>query len=94
MDDHLKPGAPESREGFLLNPLIPELLQPDADGYQHSNADPVTGQAAWYDLKVRLEKATAEEAAEAQIADLTPPPGLPPSPDELRYGAGFAGRAR
>ncbi len=90
----LKPGAPESKEGFLLNPLIPELLQPDEDGYQHSNADPVTGQAAWYDLKVRLEKATAEEAAAAELAELPPPPGLPPAPDEWRYGAGFGGRAR
>ncbi len=83
----LDPGAPEAKEGFLLNPLIHELLPPDANGYCHSNADPVTGQAAWYDLKVRLEKATAEEVAEFEMAPLPRPPGLPPSPGEWRYGA-------
>jgi anaerobic selenocysteine-containing dehydrogenase len=41
--------APEFRRGFLLNSLIPETR---ADGY--ANADPVTGQAAWFDLRVRL----------------------------------------
>jgi hypothetical protein len=30
-------------------------------GYRYSNSDPVTGQAAWYDLKLRLEKAMPEE---------------------------------
>ncbi len=43
--------APEFRRGFLLNHLIPERR---ADGYAH--ADPVTGQAAWFDLRVRLRK--------------------------------------
>ena len=70
------------------------MLPPDADGYRHSNADPVTGQAAWYDLKVRLEKATAEDVAACGIGRrLPPPPGLPASPAELRYGAEFRGGA-
>jgi anaerobic selenocysteine-containing dehydrogenase len=43
--------APEFKRGFLLNPLIPETR---ADGY--ANADPVTGQAAWFDLRVRLHR--------------------------------------
>jgi len=43
--------APEFVDGFLLNDLIGER---DATG-GYSNADPVTGQAAWFDLKVRLE---------------------------------------
>ncbi|MGH8211717.1 MAG: molybdopterin dinucleotide binding domain-containing protein, partial [Rhodanobacteraceae bacterium] len=43
--------APESVDGFLLNDLIGER---DATG-EYSNADPVTGQAAWFDLRVRLE---------------------------------------
>ena len=30
-----------------------------------SNSDPVTGQAAWFDLRVRIEKAGADEPAEA-----------------------------
>lgn len=44
--------APESRDGFLLNHLIDESL--DDGGY--ANADPVTGQAAWFDLRVRIER--------------------------------------
>jgi anaerobic selenocysteine-containing dehydrogenase len=43
--------APEFVDGFLLNDLIGER---DARG-AYSNADPVTGQAAWFDLRVRLE---------------------------------------
>jgi anaerobic selenocysteine-containing dehydrogenase len=44
--------APEFVDGFLLNDLIGER---DASG-AYSNADPVTGQAAWFDLRVRLER--------------------------------------
>ncbi|MFA7540561.1 MAG: molybdopterin-dependent oxidoreductase, partial [Lysobacterales bacterium] len=43
--------APEFNRGFLLNDLIPDRRN---DGYAH--ADPVTGQAAWYDLRVRLRR--------------------------------------
>ncbi|SLN76248.1 molybdopterin oxidoreductase family protein [Oceanibacterium hippocampi] len=57
----LSPDAPESREGFLLNHLISEFL-PGTPDAKDANIDPVTGQAAWYDLKVRIEKATPEEA--------------------------------
>ncbi len=52
---------PNSARGFLLNHLIGETL-PDAP---ESNADPITGQAAWYDLRVRVEKAPAAEAGES-----------------------------
>ena len=55
----LKEGAPEAREGFLLNHLIHELLPPRADGMRWSNSDPITGQAAWFDLRVRVEKVAA-----------------------------------
>lgn len=51
--------APEATRGFLLNHLIAELLPEQAGGYRFANSDPVTGQAAWYDLKVRIEKAEA-----------------------------------
>ena len=54
----------KSKRGFLLNHLIAELLPEQPGGYRFSNSDPVTGQAAWYDLKVRIEKAAAHEAAE------------------------------
>ena len=53
----LDPGAPEAEKGFLLNHLIHELLPPRGDGLRWANSDPVTGQAAWYDLRVRIERA-------------------------------------
>jgi anaerobic selenocysteine-containing dehydrogenase len=53
----LEQGAPEAKKGFLLNHLISDLLPEREGGYRYSNSDPVTGQAAWYDLKVRVEKA-------------------------------------
>ncbi len=56
--------APEAAQGFLLNHLIAELLPPREGGYRYSNSDPVTGQAAWYDLRVRVEKASAAEQGE------------------------------
>ena len=47
--------APESRDGFLLNHLIDERLPAGASSHRYANADPVTGQAAWFDLRVRIE---------------------------------------
>ena len=44
-----------SARRFLLNHLISELLPADG-GYDHANADPITGQAAWYDLRVRIDR--------------------------------------
>ncbi len=53
--------SPEAKKGFLLNHLISELLPEREGGYRYSNSDPVTGQAAWYDLKVRIERAVDQE---------------------------------
>jgi sulfite dehydrogenase (quinone) subunit SoeA len=61
----LSPDAPEATKGFLLNHLISELLPEREGGYRFSNSDPITGQAAWYDLRVRLEKAGDNEAKES-----------------------------
>jgi sulfite dehydrogenase (quinone) subunit SoeA len=52
----LSEDAPEVTKAFLLNALIHELLPPKGDGMRWANADPITGQAAWYDLKVRIER--------------------------------------
>ena len=60
----LDPDAPEATRGFLLNHLITELLPEREGGYRFSNSDPVTGQAAWYDLRVAIEKAAADEQGE------------------------------
>ena len=48
--------APEATKGFLLNHLIHELLPPKGDGLRWANSDPITGQAAWFDLRVKIEK--------------------------------------
>jgi anaerobic selenocysteine-containing dehydrogenase len=54
----LEPDANEARKGFLLTPLISDELP--AEGGRISNSDPVTGQAGWYDVRVRI--APADEA--------------------------------
>ena len=88
----LAPAAPEAKQGFLLNHVISELLPPRADGYRYANADPVTGQAAWYDLKVRLVKCAAADSGETapQFPPLDPP--LPKPSKQLHYGAAFRQR--
>ena len=86
--------AAEATRGFLLNHLIDDLLPANAGGYRYACADPVTGQAAWYDLKVRVEKASPAEAGETAPAfdPLPLPPGLSEAPENLRYGTEFRAR--
>jgi anaerobic selenocysteine-containing dehydrogenase len=83
--------APESTRGFLLNHIISELLPARKDGYRYANADPVTGQAAWYDLRVRIERCLPEEAGDTEPQFDAMPKRLakkmPTGP--LRYGATF-----
>ncbi len=59
----LEPQANESRKGFLLNHLIAEELPSSDAGTHLSNSDPVTGQAAWYDVRVKVYKAEDGEPA-------------------------------
>jgi anaerobic selenocysteine-containing dehydrogenase len=72
----LDPDAPESMRGFLLNHLITELLPEREGGYRFSNSDPITGQAAWYDLRVSITKAAPDEAHETSPR-FEPIPALP-----------------
>jgi len=51
----LAPEANEARKGFLLNHLISDTLPGET-----SNSDPVTGQAGWYDVRVRIYPAKEE----------------------------------
>ncbi len=76
---NLEPRANEARQGFLLNHLISEELPPLPEGEHLSNSDPVTGQAGWYDVRVRLYKAdpAEEKATWPQFATLSPVPGEP-----------------
>lgn len=80
----LKDGVPENQKGFLLNHLIHELLPPREDGMRWSNSDPVTGQAAWYDLRVRIEPAEPGAASEPRFEPARVPTGE--GTQELRYG--------
>ncbi len=88
---NLAPDAPEVRTGFLMNHLIDELLPARESGYRYSNSDPVTGQAAWYDLRVRMEKAAPDEVTETapQFESIGAAPHSEVRPDVLRYGAKF-----
>ncbi|ANT60162.1 formate dehydrogenase [Salipiger sp. CCB-MM3] len=69
----LDAAAPEATKGFLLNHLIPELLPERGDGRRWSNSDPVTGQAAWFDLRVRLEKTPPPPEAQPAFPPLWRP---------------------
>ncbi len=82
----LDPDAPEATKGFLLNHLISELLPPKGDGLRWANSDPVTGQAAWYDLRVRLERADPPEPARSRpvFPAQTSPVGR--GPETVAYG--------
>ncbi len=85
----LTPDAPEATKGFLLNHIIHELLPPRGDGLRWANSDPVTGQAAWFDLKVKIEKAANPE--ERSECDPAFPPIRSPvgtGPGELRWKVG------
>ncbi|MGR3467709.1 MAG: molybdopterin oxidoreductase family protein, partial [Shimia sp.] len=74
--------APEATKGFLLNHLIHELLPPKGDGLRWSNSDPITGQAAWFDLRVRIERADARPEAQPTFGPIDSPVGK--GPDVLR----------
>ena len=76
----LQEDAPEATKGFLLNHLIHELLPPKGDGMRWANSDPITGQAAWFDLKVKIEKADPPSDAESQpeFAPIQSPVGTGP----------------
>jgi len=82
----LKDGAPETTKGFLLNHLIHELLPPKGDGLRWANSDPVTGQAAWFDLRVKLEKVPAPDEAYPVMPKIKPPVGT--GPDKLTWKVG------
>ncbi len=77
----LAPEAPEATTGFLLNHLISELL-PDK-GARLSNSDPVTGQAAWFDQRVRVERVAAADHPRG-----TAEPSFAHLPDVPRAGGG------
>ncbi len=88
----LAPGSDEARKGFLLNHLISEELpmRGSASGTV-SNSDPITGQAGWYDVRVRIRPASPDEAGETfpQMDSMPAVPGVVGKAAQvLRYFAG------
>jgi hypothetical protein len=69
-----------------MNHLIDELLPSRGDGMRWSNSDPITGQAAWYDLLVRIEKAGPPARSEPRFAEIDEPGGVSEKPAVLSYG--------
>ena len=82
----LDPNAPEATKGFLLNHLIHELQPAKGDGLRWSNSDPVTGQAAWFDLKVKLEKTTAPKESQPSFKEIKSPVGTGPKNISWKVG--------
>ncbi|HFD80492.1 MAG TPA: formate dehydrogenase, partial [Gammaproteobacteria bacterium] len=88
--------ANESQQGFLLNHLISEELPPSEGGEHLSNSDPVTGQAGWYDVHVRIYPAGPEDPkrSEPQFPPLHPVPGQAMERKRGRWLTYFAGRKK
>ncbi len=73
---NLKPASDESSKGFILNHLISEKL-PQKDFGSISNSDPITGQAAWYDVQVRVYKADQKKPGSMpQVKSVKNVPGV------------------
>ena len=95
----LDANAPEATTGFLLNHLISELLPAKAEhaGHRLSNSDPVTGQAAWFDVRVRVERVAASDHASGmskpgfpQLADPTGVKGGRKNSSSKNFGKALA----
>ena len=87
---NLTEDANESQKGFLLNHLISEELPAHDAGDHISNSDPITGQAGWYDVQVRVYKAEADEeqVTSPQFDNMAPYPGQEKRKSWLSYFAG------
>ncbi|MGH8746541.1 MAG: molybdopterin oxidoreductase family protein, partial [Burkholderiales bacterium] len=83
----LAPEADEARKGFLLNHLISDELP--LEQARVSNSDPITGQAGWYDVKVRICPAE-ETGAWPEFEVMKPYSGMRKAP--LKWLAYVAGR--
>jgi anaerobic selenocysteine-containing dehydrogenase len=88
----LAPGSDEARKGFLLNHLISEELpMRGTPSGMVSNSDPITGQAGWYDVRVRIRPASPNEAGDTfpQMDSMPAVPGVVGKAAQvLRYFAG------
>ena len=85
----LEPGEGRARsgEGFLLNHLIADLLPERDGGFRYANGDPVTGQAAWYDLRVSIE-GSRRNGLTRRNSPRSPAAGPASRDRRFRYGHG------
>ena len=86
---NLSPDAPEGTKGFLLNHIISQLLPEQGSGYRYANSDHITGQAAWFDLRVKIEKAGPNkpgELTEPQFETMKVSSTVPRGNPTSRYG--------
>jgi anaerobic selenocysteine-containing dehydrogenase len=83
--------ANESQQGFLLNHLISEELPSHDAGDHISNSDPLTGQAGWYDVRVRIYKADDSEP-KVSYPQFDEMPALPGTGKTKKWLNFFAGR--
>ena len=90
----LDKNANESNKGFLLNHLIAEEIPLKDTDKRVSNSDPVTGQAAWYDVRVKVYKAEDSEPKETypKFKTMSRLPGMmkkPRGPLSYKSGSGL-----
>ena len=83
----LDDNATESNKGFLLNHIIHELLPPKKDGMRWSNSDPITGQAAWFDLRVKIKK--IDQASHVEPYPIAQKSPVGSAPKDVKYGQEF-----
>jgi anaerobic selenocysteine-containing dehydrogenase len=83
----LSDNANESEKGFLLNHLISEELPSGL-----SNSDPITGQAGWYDVRVRIRRADDDEPRQTFPQFEAKPPLMGTTQPAPFWRAWFAGK--
>ncbi|HED12925.1 MAG TPA: formate dehydrogenase, partial [Gammaproteobacteria bacterium] len=94
---NLDQDANEATKGFLLDHLIAEELPTNGGTSHYSNSDPVTGQAGWYDVRVRIYKAGAQEpeTTSPHFKPMQPMPGTSrQSSGWLSYRVGHSVRGK
>ncbi len=79
----LHPEAPEATRAILVNHIIPDVMPLDGPGTFFNN-DPVTGQAGWYDTRVRIYPADRQDVW-PRVDPVPPLPGSAPAPKRLAY---------
>ncbi len=82
----LDKNANEGKDAFLLNHLISELLPPKQSFADITNSDPITGQAAWYDLCVKITPCSEKRSGTwPEFDEVKCLPNQDASPDTLSY---------